>query len=126
MNEARNLEFRGWSQYRLGRLDDAIESFNTSLLHDSHRISVLFDLALALLATGRTDEAGDAYEIAVTVARSVDVRRRRAPLAVASEDLKEAAVSHPEIASLSQTAAIRERLHREVEALGSIETPPSG
>ena len=58
------LEFRGWSLYRLGRLDEAIRTFHTSIERLPGRISVLFDLALTLLANGQPDEADDAYETA--------------------------------------------------------------
>ncbi len=89
------LEFRGWSLYRLGRLDEAIQTFHTSIERLPGRISVLFDLALSLLVNGQPDEAGDAYETAFEAVRKADPRRRRAPLTVAAEDLEEAISSHP-------------------------------
>jgi tetratricopeptide (TPR) repeat protein len=113
----RSLEFRGWSLYRLGRMDEAIEAFHASLTQVPGRISVLFDLALSLLANGRSDEATDAYETAIQAVRAADVRRQLAPLTVASEDLDDAISSHREIAALPTTAAIRERLGRELTAL---------
>lgn len=121
----RNLEFRGWSLYRLGRLDEAIQTFHSSLERVPGRISVLFDLALSLLANGQPDEASEAYEAAVGAVRAADVRRRRAPLTVASEDLDEAISSHPKIADLPRTTAIRELLRLELIALGPPDTPSS-
>ena len=114
----RSLEFQGWSLYRLGRWDEAIRSFRASLDHAPGRLSVLFDLALALLASGRDDEARAAYASAVETVRAADVRRRRAPLTVASEDLDEAISADPDLATLPGTAAIRGLLQAEVAALG--------
>jgi Flp pilus assembly protein TadD len=119
------LEFRGWSLYRLGRLDEAIQTFHVSIERMPGRISVLFDLALSLLANGQTDEASGAYEAAFEAVRTADVRRRRAPLSVAAEDLEEAISSRPEIGELPGTAAIRERLRLELIALGPPGSPPS-
>ena len=90
------------------------------------QISVLFDLALSLLANGQPDEASEAYETAVEAVRAADTRRRRAPLTVAVEDLEEAIEAHPEIAELPSTPAIRELLRRELRALGPPSSPPSG
>ena len=86
---------------------------------------MLFDLALSLLASGQPDEASQAYLAAVGAVRASDVRRRRAPLAVATEDLEEAVSTHPEIADLPPTAAIRELLRLELAALGPAGTPTS-
>ncbi len=119
------LEFRGWSLYRLGRLDEAIQTFHTSIGRLPGRISVLFDLALSLLANGQADEASEAYQAAFETVRTADARRRRAPLSVAAEDLEDAISSHPEIAELPRTAAIREELRLELIALGAPDSPPS-
>ena len=70
----RSLEFRGWSLYRLGRLDEAIAAFRASLAQVPGRISVLFDLALSLLANGCSDGATDAYETAIQAVRAADAR----------------------------------------------------
>ncbi len=120
------LEFRGWSLYRLGRLDEAIRTFHISIERLPGRISVLFDLALTLLANGQPDEAGDAYETAFEAVADADPRRRRAPLAVAAEDLEEAISSHPLIGDLPPTTKIRERLRLELRALGPPGDRPSG
>ena len=122
----RCLEFRGWSLYRLGRLDEAIQTFHASMEGAPGRISVLFDLALTLLTNGQPDEASQAYETAVEAVRAADTRRRRAPLTVAVEDLEEAIEAHPDIAGLPSTPAIRELLRRELRALGPPGSPPSG
>ena len=122
----RCLEFRGWSLYRLGRLDEAIQTFQASMAGAPGQISVLFDLALSLLANGQPDEASTAYETAVEAVRAADTRRRRAPLTVAVEDLEEAIEAHPEIAELPSTPAIRELLRSELRALGPPGSPPSG
>jgi Flp pilus assembly protein TadD len=119
------LEFRGWSLYRLGRLNDAIQTFHTSIDRIPGRISVLFDLALSLLANGQSDEADEAYDTAFAAVRAADPPRRRAPLRIAAEDLEEAISSHPEITDLPRTAAIREQLHLELRALGPPGNPPS-
>jgi Flp pilus assembly protein TadD len=119
------LEFRGWSLYRLGRLDEAIQTFHTSINRLPGRISVLFDLALSLLANGQTDEACDAYESAFEAVRKADPRRRRAPLTVAAEDLEDAISSHPSIGNLASTTALRERLRLELRALGPSDSPPA-
>jgi len=91
------------------------------------RISVLFDLALALLVTGRSDEATEAYRSAIGAVRAAAVRRRLAPLSVAAEDLDDAISSRPDVAVLPAAAAIRERLRRELGALiadGASSTDP--
>ena len=121
----RSLEFRGWSLYRLGRLDEAIAAFHASLTQAPGRISVLFDLALALLVDGRSDQATEAYGSAIEAVGSGDVRRRLAPLSVASEDLDDAVSSHPDLAGLPATAAVRERLHRELSSLHTVDAPPT-
>jgi hypothetical protein len=89
------------------------------------RLSVLFDLALALLANGQPEEASDAYDVAVEAVRAADVRRRRAPLTVAVEDLEEAISARPEIAELSRTASIRELLRLQLHTLAPLGTPSS-
>jgi tetratricopeptide (TPR) repeat protein len=114
----RSLEFRGWSLYRLGRLDEAIDAFHASLTQAPERFSVLFDLALSLLANGSVDEAVETYDVAIEAVRAADVRRRRAPLSVAAEDLEDAISSRPDLADIPVTAAIRERLHRALTELG--------
>jgi len=124
--QPRSLEFRGWSLYRLGRLDEAIAAFHASLTQAPGRFSVLFDLALALLVDGRTDEATDAYAVAIDAVMAAEVRRRSAPLSVASDDLDDALSSRPDIAALPVTAAIRERLRRELGSLGVADAPSSG
>jgi Flp pilus assembly protein TadD len=122
----RCLEFRGWSLYRLGHLDEAIQTFQASMDGAPGQISVLFDLALSLLANGQPDEASRAYETAVEAVRAADRRRRRAPLRVAIEDLEEAIETHPDIAALPSTPAIREILRRELRELEPPLFPPSG
>jgi tetratricopeptide (TPR) repeat protein len=124
-DQPRCQEFRGWSLYRLGRLDEAIQVFHTSLERVPRRLSVLFDLALSLLANDQPDEASQAYLAAVEAVRAADVRRRRAPLAVANDDLEEAISAHPAIADLPQTTAIRQLLRLELAALGPAGTPTS-
>lgn len=113
----RGLEFRGWSLFRLGRSNEAIEAFRVSLTQAPGRMSVLFDLALSLLADGRIDEAIASYDMAIEAVRAVDVRRRLAPLSVASEDLEDAISSRPDLADLPATASIRERLRGERSSL---------
>jgi tetratricopeptide (TPR) repeat protein len=115
----RSLEFRGWSLYRLGRLDEAIAAFHASLMLAPGRFSVLFDLALTLLVDGRPNEAAEAYAAAIEAVKAADVRRRLAPLAVASEDLDDAISSRPDVAALPAAAAIRDRLRRELGSLGA-------
>ena len=122
----RSLEFRGWSLYRLGRLDEAIEAFHASLQRAPGRLSVLFDLALSLLANGRTGEATDAYDIAIQAVRAADVRRRLAPLSVAMEDLDDALSSVPASLDLAAATVIRQRLHRELDGLEGSEPPRAG
>ena len=107
----------------MGRLDEAIQTFHTSIERLPGRISVLFDLALSLLVNGQPDEAGDAYDTAFEAVRKADPRRRRAPLTVAAEDLEEAISSHPSIGDLASTTAFRERLRLELGALGPCDEP---
>jgi tetratricopeptide (TPR) repeat protein len=121
----RCLEFRGWSLYRLGRFDEAIQTFHASIQGAPGRISVLFDLALSLLANGQPDEASETYAEAIETVHTEESRRRRAPLTVAVEDLEEAIQAHREIAELPSTPAIRELLRHELRALGPPGSPPS-
>ena len=104
-----------------GRSDPDVPRLDGSARPDG--LSVLFDLALSLLANGQPDEASEAYETAVEAVRAADARRRRAPLTVAVEDLEEAIATHPEIAELPSTPAIRELLRRELRALGPRRAP---
>ena len=53
------------------------------------------------------------------------MRRRRAALSVAVEDLEDAIDAHPEIAEVASTKAIFELIRLELAALGPPGTPPS-
>ena len=113
------LEMGGWSQYRLGRLEDAIATFRIALEQDDDQPSVRFDLALALLAAGEAADARQTYETAITSLRRQDAAHRVVPLTVASEDVEDALVSHPSIVDLPETEAIKTLLRAELREVGS-------
>jgi tetratricopeptide (TPR) repeat protein len=110
--DAASLELEGWSLYRLDRLDDAIATFRRALERERDRIAVRFDLALALLAAERIDEAVRAYQDAVGGVMETEPARRRAPLTVASQDLAEALATHPKLATSSRVKAVATTLRR--------------
>lgn len=111
------LEMAGWSKYRLGDLDGAIVSFRSALQLDNDLIPVRFDLALALLATGRAADARETYEGTIARLRSADPSHRLAPLTVAAEDVEEALTSYPPIVDLPETETIRALLEAELREL---------
>ncbi len=84
------MELLGWSQYRLGRLDEAVDTFRRALAHDEAWISVRFDLGLALLVRGDAVDATREYQAALTQLAARQAGRRLGPLRVALDDLDEA------------------------------------
>ena len=122
--DAANLELEGWSLYRLDRLDEAIARFREALERQDDRIAVRFDLALALLAAGRIDDAVRAYENAVDGVMATEPELRRAPLAVASEDLAEALAAHPELATMTPVEMVAVSLRGALAAAPAPATHP--
>lgn len=122
--DAASLELEGWSLYRLDRLDEAIATFRGALEQEHDRVAVRFDLALALLAAGRIDEAVRAYEEAVDGVMATEPQRRRAPLTVASDDLAEALEAHPELATLPLIETVAASLRGALSAVPPPETHP--
>ena len=84
------LEMRGRCQYRLGLLDDAVETFRCALGDDATPVSVYFDLGLALLARGSGEDAILQYEVGLAHLAASESGQRRGPLMVALGDLYEA------------------------------------
>jgi Flp pilus assembly protein TadD len=110
------LELIGWSQYRLGWLDDAIATFRRALSLDEAWVSVRFDLGLALLVRGDEDKASQEYEAGLACLTAREPGRRLGPLSVALADLDDALVR---LRSASQAVGrIRARLARTVNQQG--------
>lgn len=82
--EPEYLELIGWCQYRLGRLEDAIVSFERALRVDAHWASVRFDLGLVLLLRGDHCTARVHYRAGLACGAS------RGALKVALDDLDDA------------------------------------
>ena len=121
----RRLEFRGWSLYRLGRLDEAIQTFHASMAGARTDLRAVRPRPFPA-RDGRPDEASQAYGTAVEAVRAADAAPPTRAAHVAIEDLEEAIEAHPDIAALPSTPAIRDLLRRELRALGPPSSPPSG
>lgn len=79
----------GWAQSGLGRYTDAARSFGLALEAAPDDLPTRFDLALALLASGRTELAVREYREAINTAKTEDRMRRRCVLGVAARELRE-------------------------------------
>ena len=80
------LEVVGWSRFKAGRFEDAQRLFRRALGVDPSLMAVQLDLALALLFTGKGDEALAEYRAALVG----DPFTVRAHAAVALDDLEHA------------------------------------
>ena len=82
------LQHLGWCHIRLGEYELALTCLGETLSKDYTRISASFDLALALLCTGRRELALDEYETAAMRTQVLGhPGRRRSLLRVARLDL---------------------------------------
>ena len=119
----------GWAQAGLADYDGAARSFRRALQVDADDVPTRFDLALALLASGRVDLALREYDDAVQRADQRHPLRRRCLLLIAERELGESLTllrhdssdwdEEARTAMLDTGSAIRERL---AEALNT--TPP--
>ena len=57
----------GWAYYRLGRMEECVHASEQALAIDSSMSSVQFNLGLALLHTGKTQKAKEAYQKAMNL-----------------------------------------------------------
>jgi tetratricopeptide (TPR) repeat protein len=80
------LEIVGWSCFKAGNLDDALALYRDALEIEPHRTAARFDLALALLAAGREDEALSEYRAGLR--DPADAEELRAHVEVALDDLR--------------------------------------
>ncbi|MBW2390671.1 MAG: tetratricopeptide repeat protein, partial [Deltaproteobacteria bacterium] len=62
---ADTLDTLGWVQYKLGSIDDAIESFNKALELRPDSASIRYRLGVALLKAGSGQQARTALERAI-------------------------------------------------------------
>jgi tetratricopeptide (TPR) repeat protein len=79
------LEIVGWSCFKAGDLEEAMGLYRDALELEPGRTAVRFDLALALLATGRQDAALSEYRAGLR--SPADPAALRAHVEVALEDL---------------------------------------
>ena len=116
--DANVLELLGWSQFRLGHLDEGVHSFRTALTLEPELISVRFDLGLALLCAGQAERGSAEYEGGLhSIARRLTVMRRGA-LSVALFDLRQELGERAGLTDMPQAAMIATSLER---ALGEAE-----
>jgi Flp pilus assembly protein TadD len=106
------LELLGWSQYQLGRHEEAVHTFLRALQVDDAWVSVRFDLGLALLALGRARDAVVAYGTALRFLAEKPANERPGTLAVTLEDLDQALERRPALVGLRAVREIRARLVR--------------
>jgi tetratricopeptide (TPR) repeat protein len=81
-----DLALRGWCRLCLGDYADAVKLMISALVVRADR-SVQFDLALAMLCAGQTNQAVVEYERGVKWLEGADQLRRRGALAVAIADI---------------------------------------
>jgi len=93
------LELIGWCQYRLGRMDEAVETFLRALELDPAWVSVRFDLGLVLLLCCANGSATEEYELGLQRLRECDPDEWRGTVLVALDDLDEV---------LERSASLRE------------------
>ena len=109
------VELLGWCQYRLGRFDDAVASFERALAVDPRWVSVWFDLGLVALS--RVDAAAPAhYRTAVQALVERAPTDRVDALRVALGDLDDARLRDATLAASAVASQIRATL---VQALGA-------
>jgi tetratricopeptide (TPR) repeat protein len=87
-NSARvnRIALLGWCYYRLRQYDEAVRLFQSCISISQNNIDVHFDLALALLASGRSS-AGAEYERAIERATSKHLLRQRGLFYIALYDV---------------------------------------
>lgn len=112
--DADKLELLGWCEYRLGRLDEAVDAFGAALALDADLIAVRLDLALTLLAAGRREEALAEYGQAAQ--RAARVGETRGLVAVALDDLDQTLSERPDLRETAEALAARGLLLRSLEA----------
>ena len=93
------LELLGWCLYRLGRFDEAAETFRRALAIDADWVSVRFDLGLVLLQRGDADAAAAQAQRALHSLDGRPAKARAAALRLALEDLDDAMHLNPGTAS---------------------------
>jgi tetratricopeptide (TPR) repeat protein len=104
---------RGWCHYMLGQYEEAIRYLRLSIRRTPEDLSAQFDLALVLLADGRS-VAGEEYAHVLDATEALCEARQAGLLAVAEMDLSDAithGIVEPGPANEIQ-AALRARLER--------------
>src|SRR5260370_36171818 len=84
-HKAMALGLRGWMHFSAGRLEEAVENERESILLNSANWAVHANLAIALLALGKTEESFAAYEAAFALADSMKLDEMAADLREANE-----------------------------------------
>jgi Flp pilus assembly protein TadD len=82
------LEIQGWSLYRLGHFTEAIDVFRRAVRELNGRVSVRFDLGLALLAIGDRVASVEAYVDGIERLTANPPASRIGPIRVALDDLE--------------------------------------
>lgn len=106
------LELLGWCQYRLGRLDEAVDTFRRALALDEAWVSVRFDLGLALLVRGDPGGATREYQAGLDHLAQRDEGWRLGPVLVALDDLDEALKRVQSVHASFAAGEIRRQLER--------------
>jgi tetratricopeptide (TPR) repeat protein len=110
------MELLGWCQHRLGRHDEAVETFRRALEAAPEWLSVRFDLALALLCGDRPTEALAEYEAALRLAGSGRLGRVDGLVAVALDDLDGAVAERPDLLRTPETMLAHDLLRASANA----------
>jgi tetratricopeptide (TPR) repeat protein len=100
----------GWCRYQLGHYDEAIRLYREALALYQDKISTQFDLALALLCSGRYGLAQGEYAKGFELIQSRDVLRQRGLLFIARDDLEEALRAWPALETAVEVQALRAQL----------------
>jgi tetratricopeptide (TPR) repeat protein len=105
----------GWCQFRLGHFKSAARAFLESSAGDPG--SEVFDLALAILCSGRHERARNSYADALVRIATRHSLRRRGYLLVALADLRQAVRDWPDLRQVTVTEQIDAELGRALDDL---------
>jgi Tfp pilus assembly protein PilF len=111
------LEIVAWCHHRLGAEDEAERVYRRALEIDPERGATRFDLALTLFLSGREADGRAEAEEALRSLEPVDPALRRTTIQVALDDLQEALVMHPQLASSVEVGRARVEMEAQLDRL---------
>ena len=111
------LEIVAWCHHRLGEEEEADRLYRRALEIDPDRAATRLDLALTLFMLGRDSDGLSEAEIALGTLEREEPTVRRTTIQVALDDLLEAQLMHPELASRTEFGQARVELEAELSRL---------